>query len=253
MTDHDHALSGAYAVDALDDIERARFEAHLRQCSDCSEEVASLLETAATLHVDEIAPPASVRDAVLSGIQAIRPLPPLVEVAAPAPVHSRDELAARRARRTATRLPLLVAAAVVLLLAVGTAWLNPFGAEEKSPVAQPRLTLAEQVLAADDAVWIEKNFPGGAHATVVHSRSIGKAVITTEDMDPAPNGHAYELWLQTPAGVMEPAGLMPNLRDATVVLEGDASRAVGAAITVEPAGGSERPSAEPIAYFTLDS
>lgn len=252
MTDHDHALSGAYAVDALDDVERARFEAHLRQCSDCSEEVASLRETAATLHIDEVAPPASVRDAVLSGIQAIRPLPPLVQDAAPGSGGPRDELAARRTRRTLTRLPLLVAAAVVLLLAVGTAWLNPFGAQEKAPVAKPP-SIAEQVLAASDATRVEKNFPGGAHATVVHSRSVGRAVILTEDMDPAPNGHAYELWLQSPAGVMEPAGLMPRLRDATFVLEGDASRAVGAAITVEPAGGSKQPSGEPIAYFTLDS
>ena len=30
-----HLLSGAYAVDALDDLERARFEAHLRTCADC--------------------------------------------------------------------------------------------------------------------------------------------------------------------------------------------------------------------------
>jgi hypothetical protein len=27
-----HSLSGAYAVDAVDDVERARFEAHLATC-----------------------------------------------------------------------------------------------------------------------------------------------------------------------------------------------------------------------------
>ena len=57
MTDHDetshgwndvHALSGAYAVDALDDLERARFEEHLRRCPDCRSEVQTLQETAAT-------------------------------------------------------------------------------------------------------------------------------------------------------------------------------------------------------------
>ncbi|HEY9395441.1 MAG TPA: zf-HC2 domain-containing protein, partial [Nocardioides sp.] len=46
MTAHDiHALSGAYAVDALDDIERARFEEHLAVCADCRDEVASLRDT----------------------------------------------------------------------------------------------------------------------------------------------------------------------------------------------------------------
>ena len=45
MTDV-HALSGAYAVDALDDIERAAFERHLAACAECRAEVASLRETA---------------------------------------------------------------------------------------------------------------------------------------------------------------------------------------------------------------
>ena len=44
-----HALSGAYAIDALDDVERARFERHLAECADCRAEVASLREAAALL------------------------------------------------------------------------------------------------------------------------------------------------------------------------------------------------------------
>ena len=44
-----HALSGAYAVDALDDIERAQFEQHLAACAECRAEVASFRETAALL------------------------------------------------------------------------------------------------------------------------------------------------------------------------------------------------------------
>ena len=48
MTDI-HALSGAYAVDALDDDERAQFEAHLAGCPSCRSEVDSLREAAALL------------------------------------------------------------------------------------------------------------------------------------------------------------------------------------------------------------
>ncbi|MDN5744822.1 MAG: anti-sigma factor, partial [Nocardioidaceae bacterium] len=69
----------------------------------------------------------------------------------------------------------------------------------------------------------------------------------------APEGKVYELWLQSPAGVLDSAGLMPDHRHATVLLKGDASRATGVGITVEPNGGSERPTSEPIAFFTLDS
>ena len=81
MTDEIHELSGAYAVDALDDVERARFERHLADCSACRDEVESLRVAAAELSVTETAPPASLRASVLSGITSVRQLPPLSETA----------------------------------------------------------------------------------------------------------------------------------------------------------------------------
>ena len=72
-----HKLSGAYALDALDDLERARFEDHLATCDDCAAEVAELQETAALLAETTAAPaPASLREGVLAGISQVRPLPP---------------------------------------------------------------------------------------------------------------------------------------------------------------------------------
>ena len=44
-----HALSGAYAISALDDIERAQFERHLAKCAECRAEVESLREASAML------------------------------------------------------------------------------------------------------------------------------------------------------------------------------------------------------------
>ena len=35
-----HALCGAYAVDAVDDLERAAFDRHLADCEACAAEVA---------------------------------------------------------------------------------------------------------------------------------------------------------------------------------------------------------------------
>ena len=72
-----HALSGAYAVDALSEHERVQFEAHLAGCDACSEEVASLRGAAAGLALLAWAePPASLRDDVLRQIRTVRPLPP---------------------------------------------------------------------------------------------------------------------------------------------------------------------------------
>ena len=60
MSEDIHALSGAYAVDALDDVERARFERHLAGCPACRAEVDGLASAASELSVlTEAAPPIS--------------------------------------------------------------------------------------------------------------------------------------------------------------------------------------------------
>ena len=52
---------------------------------------------------------------------------------------------------------------------------------------------------------------------------------------------------------MEPAGLMPDDPDATVLLHGDASQATGIGVTVEPDGGSPEPTTKPIVLFEIDA
>ncbi len=223
-----HKLSGAYALDAVDDIERASFERHLAECDDCRTEVASLWETAALLAESAaVSPPPSLRDSVLSGISQIRPLPPIV---APA--------------KRAAWFPLLVAAALVAILGVGAAVWQPW-----APSQTGSLTAAEQVLQAPDAQSVVVDLGDAGRATVVRSKSVGKAVLTTENMTPPPSGKVYELWLESEEGIILPAGLMEDKPSQTIVFEGDAARATGAGITVEPAGGSPEPTTLPIASF----
>lgn len=243
-----HALSGAYAVDALDEHERARFEQHLRVCPECRAEVDSLREAAAVLGIDEEeAPPASLRDDVLAGIQSVRPLPPLSSAVDDTTVTT---LSTHRARRRFLGGPqLLVAASVVLIAAVALAVTSPWNQGDPAPAP----TATEQVLTAADATRATQEFPDGSHATIVVSRDVGRAVILTEDMAPAPTGKDYQLWLQSPQEDMAPAGLMPDESDATVLLEGDASEAIGVGITVEPDGGSDQPTSDPIALISLDA
>lgn len=230
MTDV-HALSGAYAVDALDDIERAAFERHLAECADCRAEVAELRETAALLAATEaVEPPPALRDRVLADIATVRPLPPPV--------------APPRSRRRLGNLVAAAAATVVLLGAGLAVWHQPW--EEENP------TIAESVLTASDAQSTTLEL-GEATATVTHSDSLGRAVIVTDDMPPPPEGKVYQLWFDVPGEGMVSAGLMPVATDQTVVLEGDATIATGAGITVEPAGGSEEPTTPPVAVFPFDA
>lgn len=44
-----HALTGAYVLDAVSDVEHAEFERHLTRCETCAQEVAELRETATRL------------------------------------------------------------------------------------------------------------------------------------------------------------------------------------------------------------
>src|SRR4051794_22023605 len=149
-----HALSGAYAADALDDTERSEFQEHLAGCANCRAEVASLRETAALLaEVGGQMAPASLRRGVLTGIARIRPLPP----ESPSEPESTGPAAVRR-----RRLPrLLAAAAAAVLVAAGVvAW---------HPWQDDRATMADQILHAPDAVSVVEKLPGGGKLTLVRS------------------------------------------------------------------------------------
>jgi hypothetical protein len=58
------ALLAAYAVDAVDSIERELVEAHVSRCVDCANEVASLRVAAARLDAAQERPPARLWDAI---------------------------------------------------------------------------------------------------------------------------------------------------------------------------------------------
>jgi anti-sigma factor RsiW len=232
-----HALSGAYAVDALDADERARFEEHLAACPACEAEVADLQQATALMsEITQAEPPPALRESVLAGIKSVRPLPPEIPVAT-----NVRKLPIRR------RLTALVAAAALLGVAgAGTViW-------QQATTSDQTLSVADRVLQAADAKRVNVELPGGVRASVIRSVSEGKAVLVTHDMPAPPSGRVYELWLQTTAGKMVPAGTMGKPGSRPVVLEGDATNATAVGITVEPEGGSDSPTSEPIALFDFE-
>ena len=235
-----HALSGAYAVDALDDIERAQFERHLAVCPECTAEVNSFHETAALLaETTASAPSAELRERVLAGISAVRPLPPT----APEEVETLTSTQPRRRRRVVS---LLVAAAAAIAIGTGGVVWQQLADDDST-------SQTEQVLTASDAQRFTVDFDGGATATLVRSKALNKAVLVTEDMPAPPDGRAYALWLQHD-DVMVPAGIMPPGPDNEVLLSGDAASANGAGITVESADREPtEPSDDVVALFSFDA
>lgn len=224
-----HALSGAYAVDALDEHERALFERHLAECADCRDEVDSLRAAAASLaETTAVAPPAHLRADVLDAIGKVRPLPPLPRQL------DRADGRGRRFRG------LLAAAAAVAVVGTGVVVSQPW---EDEPGTFDRVVAASDV----DTVTVPMD---GGKVTVHRSESVGRAVLEADDMPAPPKGKVYELWLQVD-GAMVPAGLIETAGEQELVLTGDASEATAAGITIEPDGGSPQPTSDPIALFDL--
>jgi anti-sigma-K factor RskA len=236
-----HALSGAYALDALDEVERAQFARHLASCPECQAEVRSFSETASHLaEIESEPPPADLRAKVLAGIGKVRPFPPETSQADSAPAGAARVVTLRR-----RALPTLVAAAVALiLLATGAAVWHPWTSD--------RTTWADQIVNAPDAVRITEPVPGGGKLTIVRSASLKRAVMIGDHVPEPEPGTTYQLWLQQPGQGMVSAGLMPDSTQPTV-LTGDAATAKAAAITVEPETGSAHPTSDPIAVFPLRS
>ena len=264
MNTHDsadiHALSGAYALDAVDDIERAEFERHLATCADCRAEVASFRATAVQLStLMSVTPPERLREQVLRDIAKVRPLPPDVREEAGQRIEatSREHAGAQAAelpsrvsrlsdaRRRRNRW-LAAAAAVVAVGGGALAVTQPWNSS-----SQVQTTIAAQVQQAPDAERYPTTLPDGSTVTIVRSKSVGRAVLVTENLAAAPSGKTYQMWLQAAGGSFVSAGLVPPGSTETVVLEGDAATAQGAGVTVEPSGGSTQPTTTPIALVAF--
>ena len=74
----------------------------------------------------------------------------------------------------------------------------------------------------------------------------GDAVLVLDTVGPAPSGKTYEAWIiegETP----RPAGLFPGADGQDVVLlDGTVAPGAVVAVTVEPAGGVDAPTTQPI-------
>ena len=262
-----HHLSGAYAVDALDEGERALFEQHLGGCADCRAEVAELSATAHSLSaLTEEDPPPGLRAAVLSGISQVRPLPPLAgddtrmppsglgaasrhpesEPTAGAAPEKEDEGPGATVipfrRRASTWFAAAAAAAVITV--GGLAWSPWSDPADTSPVAQ--------VVAAEDAVRVSRT-QGPLTADLAYSRELGQAAISVAGLPPAPEGKDYQLWYVGTDEIARSAGLLTAGSDGRgeLLLEGDANAAAAVGMTLEPAGGSRQPTTEPIVVLSL--
>ncbi|MFD7865137.1 anti-sigma factor [Streptomyces sp. NPDC057682] len=242
-----HTLAAAYALGALDDGERRAFDAHLRGCEPCRQEAVEFEATAARLAAAvSQPPPAAAKAQVMAAVDGVRQLPP--RVAAPASAGpSLRRLLSRRA------VPLALAACVAAAALGGVAvWQLRNGQDlrDRARQSQRQLDTVTALLAAPDARTVHGRTENGALTTVVSSDRQNRAVFTAAGL-PAPGpGKTYQLWLDH-NGTMRPAGLIDH--DGTVVLAGNPADAGAVGLTLEPAGGSPRPTTDPLLLMPLSA
>jgi anti-sigma-K factor RskA len=85
-------------------------------------------------------------------------------------------------------------------------------------------------------------------ATLVWSENIGESVLLVNGLEQLPDDKVYELWYIDGDGSPISAGLfnIPDSGHTYSVLEGEMTAGATVGVTVEPAGGSEQPTTEPV-------
>jgi anti-sigma-K factor RskA len=240
MTDI-HTLAGAYALDAIDELERARFARHLAECPACAAEVAELTATMAALSdATAEAPPDRLRTAVLAGSAAT-------------PQTQRP--AGRRGfRRPAVRWQRVAAAAAVVVALGGAAAAGHEIAIHSVPLDNTRVTDENRqiaaVLAAPDALLRSTPATGGGQVTMVSSDSLNEAVAVLAKLPSPGAGHTYQLWVISD-GTPRSAGILAAGRTGATELVSGIRGAQLFGVTREPAGGSSVPTQPLVAQLRL--
>jgi anti-sigma-K factor RskA len=209
-----HSLVAPYALDALDREEAREFEEHLATCESCREELARLREAAASLAyaAPGPAPPAALKERILDQARAERPN----VVALP--------------RRRSWTGPLAAAAAVAAGAAIG---LGVWGATR--PTASDPFAA---VLAKPGARLVPMGDRGALAVTPDGSAAIALSARG------APTGKTYEAWVIR-NGTPRRAGLLSGT--STLRIQRPVRKGAVVAVTLERAGGVDRPTSRPVA------
>jgi anti-sigma-K factor RskA len=215
-----HDLTPGYALDALDESERADYERHLATCERCREELAGMQDTVGALAyaVESPPPPAALRDRIVSQARAERG----------------NVVPLRPRRRLTYALGAVAAAAAVVALAVGL-----WASSVSNDLDQQRSVVS--ILADPRARQVPMQ---GGEGRVVVTDSGDAALVTS--VPAAPSGKTYEVWViegDTPqrAGTFE-----GDAQHDVVRLDRTVPPGATVAVTVEADGGVDAPTSPPV-------
>jgi anti-sigma factor RsiW len=233
-----HTLAGAYALDALDDIERASFGRHLTECEACASEVAEFREaTVGVSALVDVVPPDALRSRVLDAIGQTPQVDPGEQV-----MPRRSRPAVRPWRRLAAGA---VAASLIAIGAGAAAWTI---SERRVADGQARIAALEaerermyDVFNAPDVqmkgtnVEIDGQLAGRIAAAVSPSLDAGVAMIA--GLPPLPGSESFQMWLIDGNNRAVNVGILATGQTGGTMLFDWHSGAVKFGLSIEPKGG----------------
>ncbi|WP_169166544.1 anti-sigma factor domain-containing protein [Cellulomonas taurus] len=266
MSHHDpHDLLAAWAIDAVDPDERAAVERAIAEDPALAEEAAGFLATAAVLGAARaVTPPTQVRDRVLAAIRTDATTTQAAATHLPAaspgtrsprgrdgatrpgstrPGTARSDATGPGSRRGLSRRLRTVLVAAVLAVAIALPSVSAWQQHQRAVQAEARADRITALLASPDAQLLSGDLSSGGTATAVVTADA--ALVTAEGVSDPGDGKVYQLWVMRD-GVPVP--------DATTGVSGDAFQidttayraGDGLALTVEPTGGSQAPTTDPL-------
>lgn len=242
----DDALLAAWALDAVDGQERLDLERQLDADPQLRARADALSGTVARLAASTPAePPAGLRERVLAAVAGTEEAgtgeAPAREPSPPA------DLGRHRARRRPDRRRWWVtvastaaAAVVAVALLVSQPWAETPGISEGDQV-----TALEQVLRTEGSQRLESEVAGGGAAEAAVAPT-GETVLAVRDLPDPAEGRDYQLWTIQGEEAPESVGLLEVQDGRALVRIQDVPAGAALALSVEPDGGSEAPTTEPI-------
>lgn len=237
-------LSGLYALDALNADERAQLEAHLVGSEESRAEVTELTDTAVLLGlaVTPVAPPAALKSSIMAQLATTPQVPAEYSFGGAAEARA-------RARWFTRPVVALAAAAASVALIVGGGLVSTTILTNNYLAAQADQLAA--IEAADDSQRAAVELDGGGTATLVWSAELASSALIVDGLEPLTASEVYQLWYINEAGARSAGTFTVNTAGSTLrVLDGALARGDTVGVTVEPRGGSEAPTTDPVVVIT---
>jgi anti-sigma-K factor RskA len=251
MRDDLHVLTGSYVLDAVSKEERAEFERHLQHSPICQAEVRGLRETAARLAMAcAVTAPARMEQRVLAATYQTRQLAPVSDDQFSRLHATRERRRVQAAPRRFPRRLVIAAAAASVAAAVGLGVTQLSARHQLDSARSSAAAIARVVTAADARVATARTRAGGS-VTVVASATLHEAVVSETRMPPLSSGRVYQVWVMSPSGARSAGLISASQVRASPLLASAVKPGDRIGITVEPAGGTKRPTTTPVAVLPV--